>query len=479
MKRREFARQTLLAGLAAGLAPSVLAKSFLKDPLTRAAFGEDFLWGVATAAYQIEGAWNEDGKSPSIWDTFVQKKGKIKNGEWGGTACDFYHRYPQDIDNIKAMNMDVNRFSLSWPRIKHNGTGSINQKGVDFYHRVIDKTLENGLQPWITLYHWDLPQILEDKGGWANRDVIGWFSEYVDFCTREFGGKVKNWMVFNEPAAFVGLGYMTGTHAPGRMDFGKFKRAAHHVVMSQAEGGRIAKANVPDGQIGTTFSVSSIHPRTPNHADIQAAKRLDVIFNRMFVEPSLGMGYPVDGWHHLRTMEKYFAPGDPEKMKFDFDFIGIQNYFRTVTRFNIFPPIMWASRVNPKRLVEDKNDLTDMGWEVYPAGIYEVLKQFGAYPGIKKLYVTENGSAWKDLLVSGPAVHDERRIRYFKDHLEQVLKAKNEGVPVHGYFVWSLMDNFEWAEGFHARFGLIHVDFETQQRTMKDSGFWFKEFLKK
>lgn len=477
MNRREFARNTILAALAAGVAPSVSAKSFFADPLNRTAFGDDFLWGVATAAYQIEGAWNVDGKSPSVWDTFTHKKGKIRDNQNGDIACDFYNRYPEDIANIRSMNFDVNRFSLAWTRLKPEGTGFINPKGVHHYHRVIDKTLEMGLQPWVTLYHWDLPQCLEDKGGWANRDVIDWFSEYVDFCTREYGDKVKNWMIFNEPAAFTGLGYMAGMHAPGKVDFAKFKQAVHHVVLCQAEAGRIAKANVPDGQIGTTFSVSSIHPTTQTEIHIKAAKRMDAIFNRMFIEPALGMGYPVDGWGHLKTMEKYMKPGDTEKMKFDFDFIGIQNYFRTVAQFNIFPPIMWANQVNPKNLVDDKTDLTEMGWEVYPEGIYEVLKKFSKYP-IKKLYVTENGAAYSDQLTNG-SVHDARRTQFFKDYLAQVLKAKNEGVPVHGYFVWSLMDNFEWAEGFHPRFGLVHVDFETQKRTIKDSGLWFKKFLQK
>lgn len=478
MNRREFARQTLLAGLAAGLTPSLFAKTLFNDPLTRAAFGDDFLWGVATAAYQIEGAWNVDGKSPSVWDTFTHKRGKIKGNENGDVACDFYHRYPEDITNIRSMNFDVNRFSLAWTRIKPNGTGAVNQKGVDFYHRVIDKTLEQGLQPWVTLYHWDLPQCLEDRGGWANRDVIGWFTEYVDFCTREYGDKVKNWMIFNEPAAFTGLGYMAGMHAPGKIDFGKFKKAVHHVVLSQGEAGRTARANVRNGQIGSTFSVTAVHPKTQAEKHVKAAARMDAIFNRLFIEPALGMGYPVDGWKHLRTMDKYFQPGDEEKMKFDFDFVGIQNYFRTVAKFSLFPPIMWANQVKPKKLVTDKNELTDMGWEIYPAGIYEMLKKFAAYPGIKKLYVTENGSAWPDRVENG-AVHDARRIQFFKDYLEQVLKAKREGVPVHGYFVWSLMDNFEWAEGYHPRFGLVHVDFETQQRTVKDSGLWFLDFLKK
>lgn len=478
MNRRDFARQTVLAALAAGVAPSVLARSYFQNPFSRADFGDDFLWGVATAAYQIEGAWNADGKSPSVWDTFTHRRGKIKNNETGDVACDFYNRFPEDIANIRYMNFDVNRFSLAWTRIKPDGTGKVNRKGVDFYHRVIDKTLEMGLQPWVTLYHWDLPQCLEDKGGWPAREVINWFSEYVDFCTREYGDKVKNWMIFNEPAAFTGLGYMAGIHAPGKISLDKFKRAVHHVVLSQAEGGRIARENVKGGNIGTTYSVSSVHPKTPAEKHMKAAARMDALFNRLFIEPALGMGYPVDGWSHLRTIEKYFRPGDEEKMKFDFDFHGLQNYFRTVGRFSLFPPILWANQVKPKKIVDDESDLTEMGWEVYPAGIYEMLKKWQNYKGIKKIYITENGSAWPDKVENG-AVHDQRRIRFFIDYLEQVLKAKREGVPVKGYFVWTLMDNFEWAEGYRPRFGLVHVDFATQKRTIKDSGLWFRDFLKR
>jgi beta-glucosidase len=479
MNRRDLLRNALITGLAAGLSPRLLAESLIADPALKAAdFGKDFLWGVATAAYQIEGAWNADGKSPSIWDTFSHKKGKIKTGENGDVACDFYHNYPQDIANIKSMNFGVNRFSLAWTRIKPDGIGRINQPGVDFYHRVIDETLKNGLQPWITLYHWDLPQCLEDKGGWANRDVVNWFSEYVDFCTKEFGDKVKNWMIFNEPMAFTGLGYMAGIHAPGKFGVGLFKKAVHNVVICQAEGGRIVRKNVPDAKVGTTYSVTSIHPKSQKPAHIAAARRMDALFNRLFIEPALGMGYPVDGFEYLKTMEKLFLPGDDEKMKFDFDFIGIQNYFRTVAKQSAFPPVVWANQVKAKKLVTDESELTDMGWEVYPEGIYEVLKKFGAYPGVKQIYVTENGCAYPDQLTDGK-VHDPKRIAFFEKYLTNVRKAQAEGVPVKGYFVWTLMDNFEWAEGFKPRFGLVYVDFKTQQRVIKDSGLWFREFLKK
>jgi len=478
MDRRELVKRLTMLGLASAAVPA-FAKELLAvaDELKRTDFGKDFKWGVATAAYQIEGAWNADGKGPSVWDAFTHTKGKIKDGTDGDTACDFYHRYEGDIDIVRQLNMQVFRFSTSWSRILPQGTGNINQKGIDFYHRVIDTCLSAGVEPWITLYHWDLPQALEDKGGWASRDVLGWFGEYVDLVSHTYGDKVKNWMVFNEPMAFTGLGYMAGVHAPGKKSLEKFKKAVHHVVLCQAEGGRTLRRNVAGGNIGTTFSVSSVHPRTQQEKHVKAARRMDALFNRLFIEPALGLGYPVDGFSYLKTIEKYIQPGDDEKMKFDFDFVGVQNYFRIVAKQSAFPPVMWANQVKPEKLVSDPSGLTDMGWEVYPAGIYEVIRKLSAYPNIPRIIVTENGAAFPDTVQDG-RVHDSKRIAYFKEYLAQVLRAKQEGMPVDGYFAWSLMDNFEWAEGYHPRFGLVHVNYETQQRTIKDSGLWFKEFLK-
>ncbi len=480
MKRRQAIKTIGLAGAASLILPKLLAKDLLAQAnleLLKLDFGTGFKWGVATAAYQIEGAWNVDGKGPSIWDNFSHKKGKIRNNETGDIACDFYHTYAEDLDLVNQMNMDVFRFSIAWSRILPNGTGLINQKGIDFYNRVIDTALEKGIEPWLTLYHWDLPQTLEDKGGWANRDVINWFSEYVSLVANSFGDRVKNWMVFNEPAAFTGLGYMTGTHAPGKKSLGKYPKAIHHVVMCQAEGGRILRALVPDAQVGTTYSMSSIHPKEKIKKHENAAKRMDALLNRLFIEPALGLGYPSKDFTYLKEVEKHMQVGDDQKMIFDFDFHGVQNYFRIVATQSAFPPVLWANQVKPVHLVEDKAKLTDMGWEVYPQGIYEVIRQLSAYKGVKKIYVTENGAAFPDQIENGK-VKDIQRIQYFKDYLGEVLRAKNEGAPVHGYFVWSLLDNFEWAEGYHPRFGLVYVDYETQRRTIKDSGLWFKEFLK-
>lgn len=481
MNRREVVKALGLASTGGLLMPNIMAKQLMRplaSPIKRSDFGQNFKWGAATAAYQIEGAWNEDGKGPSIWDTFTHKKGKIHQNQNADFACDFYHNYPSDIGFVRQMNMDVFRFSISWSRVLPNGTGVVNQKGLDFYHRVVDSCLEQGVEPWITLYHWDLPQTLEDKGGWANRDVIFWFSDYAEKVVKSLGDKVKNWMVFNEPAAFTGLGYLTGDHAPGKKSPGKYLKSIHHVTLCQAEGGRVIREFVPDANVGSTFSMSAIHPKSDATKHVKAAKRMDAVINRLFIEPPLGLGYPIDGFSYFKNIEKHMKDGDDQKMIFDFDFYGLQNYFRIVTKHSGFPPFLWANQVKPKHLVKDESELTEMGWEVYPEGIYEVLMQLAKYQGVKKIIVTENGAAFKDEL-KGEAVHDTRRIEFFKSYLEAVLKAKQEGAPIDGYFVWSLLDNFEWAEGYHPRFGLVHVDYETQKRTIKDSGLWFKEFLAK
>jgi beta-glucosidase len=480
MKRREAVKTLALTGTAALILPKLLAEGLLEKDwleLSKADFGKNFKWGVATAAYQIEGAWNVDGKGPSIWDTFTHQPGKIKNKENGDIACDFYNQYPHDIDLVRQLNMDVFRFSTAWSRILPEGTGTINQKGLDYYNRVVDTCLQAGIEPWVTLYHWDLPQALEDRGGWANREIINWFGEYVEVVTKNLGDRVKNWMVFNEPAAFTGLGYLTGTHAPGKKSLGKYPKTVHHVILCQAEGGRIIRNMVPNAHVGTTYSMSAIHPKqnTPQHQG--AARRLDALLNRLFIEPALGLGYPSSDFSFIKSMEKQMQEGDDKKMVFDFDFHGVQNYFRIVATHSAFPPVLWANQVKPKKLVANEADLTDMKWEVYPEGIYEVIQKLAAYKGVKKIFVTENGAAFPDV-VENNQVHDVRRVQFFKDYLAQVLKAKNEGAPVEGYFVWSLLDNFEWAEGFHPRFGLVHVDYSTQQRIIKDSGLWFQEFLK-
>lgn len=442
--------------------------------LTKEAFGKDFIWGVSTAAYQIEGAHNLDGKGPSVWDTFVQKRNKIFRNHTGDIACDHYNRYIDDLYLMHSMNIRNYRFSISWSRILPEGTGLINQAGIDFYNKLIDLSLELGITPWVTLYHWDLPHSLEIKGGWTNRDVKDWFSDYVAICVKSFGDRVKNWMVLNEPTVFSAAGYFFGVHAPGRKSIEGFLAAAHHAALAQAHGARVIKTLQPESNVGTTFSCSHVEAYTNREKDIKAAKKADLLLNRLFIEPLLGMGYPVNEIKTLRRIEKYIKQNDERDLKFDMDFIGIQNYTREIIRYAMFVPFLQAKIVNAK----DRNvEMTAMEWEVYPESIYHILKKFQAYKNIPPLIITENGAAFSDTLQNN-VVHDPKRLQYIQNILQQVLRAKQEGVNVNGYFVWTFLDNFEWAEGYHPRFGLVHVDFQTQQRTVKSSGHWYADFIK-
>jgi beta-glucosidase len=441
---------------------------------TREDFGDDFKWGVSTAAYQIEGAHNVHGKGPSIWDTFSQKRKKIANNHNGNTACDFYNRYAEDIYLLYQLNIPHYRFSISWSRILPHGTGAINTKGIDFYNKVIDLCLELNIEPWITLYHWDLPQALQQKGGWVNRDIIHWFSHYVECCVKHFGDRVKHWMVLNEPMVFTGAGYFLGVHAPGKKGLTNFLAAAHHAALCQAEGGRIIKALCGDCTIGTTFSYSHIEPNSNRDKDIAAAIKVDALLNRMFIEPLLGMGYPSKELKILQRIERFMLPGDDTKLALEMDFVGIQNYTREIVGYAPFMPFVKAKIIKAhKRKVEH----TLMNWEIYPPSVYHALKRVNEYPGVKEIILTENGAAFKDEVVND-SVQDSKRVNFLQDHIQQVLLAKNEGAKVKGYFVWTLLDNFEWAEGFHPRFGLVHVDFETQKRVVKASGKWYSEFIK-
>ncbi len=425
---------------------------------SRADFGADFKWGVASSSYQTEGAHDAEGKGKSVWDVFANTRGKIHENQQGNIACDFYHQYPNDLKLLAQMKIPAFRFSLSWSRILPEGTiGHVNKAGIDFYHRLIDQCLAQGIEPWITLYHWDLPDALEKKGGWTNRDI----------------SKVRHWMILNEPMVFTGTGYFLGLHAPGRRGLNSFLAAIHHAAMCQAEGGRIVRSLLTDAIVGTTFSCSLVEPFKNLAADSQAALRVDAMLNRLFVEPLAGMGYPVQDLKFLQRLEPYIKDGDEEKLAFNMDFIGVQNYTREIVTHSRFIPFLWARVVKAdKRKVET----TDMKWEVFPESIYHMLHKFSKYTGFKELVVTENGAAFPDTLVND-RVHDEKRRAYLESAIAQVLKAKEEGVKVNGYFIWSFTDNFEWAEGYKPRFGLVYIDYHTQQRIIKDSGVWFSRFL--
>lgn len=437
-------------------------------------FGEDFKWGVSTAAYQTEGAYAADGKGRSVWDVFSNTKGKTYLGQNANIACDFYHRYAQDIALMSQLSIPNFRFSLSWSRIMPAGTGAVNPKGIEFYNKVIDFCLDLDIEPWVTLYHWDLPYELEKKGGWTNRQIVDWFSDYVQLCVKFFGDRVQHWMILNEPMVFTGAGYFLGVHAPGRKGLTGFLAAAHHAALCQAEGGRIVKSMKPDCHVGTTFSCSYIDPLKPfSPYDHLAATRVDALLNRLFAEPLAGKGYPVKDLKFLQRLEPFVKDGDESKLAFNMDFIGIQNYTREVVAYSYFTPFIWAKIVKAnKRNVET----TVMNWEVYPESIYKMLHQFDSYKNFKELIVTENGAAFPDVVINDQ-VQDEKRKNYLQSHIAQVLRAKQEGVNVKGYFVWSFTDNFEWAEGYLPKFGLVHVDFTTQKRIVKSSGYWYSKLL--
>jgi beta-glucosidase len=436
-------------------------------------FGENFAFGVSTSAYQAEGAHLAHGKGPSIWDDFTQKKGKIRLSQNANVACDFYHNYHQDLALMRAMNIRNFRFSMAWSRLFPNGTGTVNKAGVDFYKRVIDFCLELEIEPWITLYHWDLPLELQKKGGWANRLVIDWFSEYASFCVKTFGDRVKNWMILNEPMVFTGAGYFLGIHAPGKKGLASFLPAVHHAALAQAQGGRILRSFNGNFNIGSTFSCSHVEAISQNENDVLAAYRVDALLNRTFVEPLLGLGYPVNDVKILQRLEPYVLAGDEEKLKFDMDFIGIQNYTREIVSYSYFAPFLQARIVKADRRNVERSL---MNWEVYPESIYRMLKKYSSYPQIRKIIVTENGAAFEDVVEDG-TVNDARRKNFICQNIEQMLRAKKEGINVGGYFLWTFTDNFEWAEGYLPRFGLVHVDFSTQKRTVKASGHWYSNFL--
>jgi len=437
-------------------------------------FTEDFYWGVSTSAFQTEGTTPYDGRGLSIWDEFCRKRGKIKNGDQADQATLFYKYYRQDVGFVKWMNVQNFRFSMSWPRLFPQGSGKVNHEGVDFYDRLIDECLEQGVNPWITLYHWDLPFNLEVKGGWANRDVVHYLMEYIDLCMRKFADRVDRWMVLNEPTAFTALGYFLGVHAPGKKGKSNFLPSVHHAALAQAEGGRLIRSFDSRLKVGTTFSFSHVEAYRDRNKDTLASNKVDAILNRLYLEPLLGLGYPLDELPILEGLDPYVKDGDLEKLAFDMDFIGVQNYSREVVAHSYITPIVKAKLISPKKRGRPK---TAMNWEIYPDSIYYVLHRLNIYQNIPPLVVTENGAAFEDRIQPDGKIEDKERINYLESHIAAVKKAILEGVKVDGYFVWSLTDNFEWAEGYDPRFGLIYIDYQTLTRVPKESAYWYRNFL--
>jgi beta-glucosidase len=495
LTRREFAQSALATGMVAALPAGFSSACSVSSNAARTAnatapgsshagqfdiaseisFPKNFFWGTATSAYQIEGAWKEDGKGESIWDRFAHTPGKIKNGATGDVACDSYHRWQEDIALLRAMNVNSYRFSISWPRIQPSGSGAANSKGVDYYSRLVDALLEARIRPFVTLYHWDLPQALEDAGGWPNRDTASRFADYVGAVVRALGDRVSDWMLFNEPAAFTYRGYLQGELAPGQRSLIDFLRATHTVNLAQGAGFRALKAARPNARVGTAFSMSACEPASNSEEDKLAAERAHAITNLWFLEPALNGRYP-DAFTFLPETAMKIKTGDLEKMRSPLDFIGINLYYRTIAsaptaieRLShaqqwLYPVKMAGGEQGPK---------TDMGWEVWPQALYDLVMRISRDYNHPVIEITESGCSYNDGPDAMGVIRDTRRIEYHRQYLQALAHAIADGADVRGYHAWTLMDNFEWAEGFSQRFGLAYVDFKTQQRTMKESGRWY------
>ena len=475
LSRREFLASALSFAGASTLGYALPLLPTAKTEMGPVSFPKNFWWGTSTAAYQIEGAWNEDGKGESIWDRFSHTPHKIKNGDNGDVACDHYHRYREDLSIMRSLGMTSYRFSIAWTRIQAAGSGRPNPKGLDFYSRLVDGLLEAKIRPFPTLYHWDLPQALEDAGGWPNRDTAQRFADYTDIVMSALGDRVQSWMIFNEPWVFTTLGYLFGTHAPGRTDVDAFLRATHVVNLAQGMAFRVMKGVRPKSIVGTAFSLSPVQPATSSRADHQAAERAHAFQNIWFLEPALRGRYP-DAFVGVTPEMLGVKTGDMEKVRAAFDFIGVNNYYRYIVsaihpRTISLNPLAKIYPVDVK-VGGDTGPKTEMGWEVYPRGIYEIVMRLAKDYG-RPMEITENGCAYGDAPGKDGAVHDARRIAFYHDYLREVARAIKDGADVRGYHAWSLLDNFEWAEGFSKRFGLTYVDFKTQKRIVKESGEWY------
>ncbi|WP_032762470.1 GH1 family beta-glucosidase [Streptomyces sp. CNS654] len=432
----------------------------------------DFTWGVATAAYQIEGAVAEDGRSPSIWDTFSHTPGKVDGGDTGDTACDHYHRVPEDIGLIKRLGADAYRFSIAWPRVVPGGDGPVNKAGLDFYDRLVDGLLEAGVTPFATLYHWDLPQVLQDRGGWTVRETSEHFAAYASQVVERLGDRVKDWATLNEPLCSAWIGHLEGRMAPGLTDLTAAVRASYHLHLGHGLAVQAIRAASSDARVGIVNNLSPIEPASGSEADLAAARRADGHINRWWLDPILGRGHPQDMVEEY-GVELPLRPGDLETIAAPLDWLGLNYYFRQIVTADPDGPGPRAKQVSVPGA-----RLTHMDWEVHAEGLKQLLLRLTEEYGVQRIYVTENGSAYEDVVAADGSVHDPERVRYLEEHLAACARAVAEGAPLAGYFAWSLMDNFEWAYGYDKRFGLVHVDYATQRRTVKSSGLRYAELIR-
>ncbi|MBS2963399.1 beta-glucosidase [Actinocrinis puniceicyclus] len=444
-----------------------------------------FRWGAATSAYQIEGAVDEDGRTASIWDTYCRVPGAVDNGDTGDLACDHYHRMPQDVALMRDLGLDAYRFSVGWPRVQPGGKGPANPAGLAFYDRLVDRLLASDIEPWVTLYHWDLPQELEDAGGWPNRDTALRFADYAELVYDRLGDRVAHWTTLNEPWCSAMLGYVEGVQAPGRRDFGAGMHAIHHLLLGHGLAVQRLRAANSGGnplELGITLNLSTAKPATDSPADREAARRADGLGTRVYLDPLWYGRYPADVVADLaaRGVELPVRDGDLEVINAKLDTLGVNYYFS-----------MLSSGVDEQGRAADADGnpvgrgvllglpQTAMGWEIMPDDFAELLTRVGRdYPGVP-IFVTENGAAFRDQPDAAGFVRDHDRVEYLASHIAAVARARDAGTDIRGYFVWSLLDNFEWAYGYDKRFGIVRVDYTTQQRTPKLSAHWYRDTIRR
>ncbi|MGW8947801.1 GH1 family beta-glucosidase [Streptomyces koyangensis] len=446
-------------------------------PLTAAAAPDlsglpaDFTWGVATAAYQIEGAVAEDGRAPSIWDTFSHTPGKVAGGDTGDVACDHYHRWPEDLALMKRLGVDSYRLSIAWPRVHPRGDGPVNEAGLAFYDRLVDALLEAGITPNVTLYHWDLPQALQDRGGWPARETAEHFAAYASTVAERLGDRVSRWATLNEPLCSAWIGHLEGTMAPGLRDIDAAVKASYHLLLGHGLAAQAVRAASPHAKIGIVNNLSTVHAASDSEADQAAARRMDGHTNRWWLDPVHGRGFPAD-MREVYGVDLPERPGDLDTIAQRLDWIGLNYYFPAVVADDPDAPHPHIRTVRREGVPR-----TGMDWEIEAGGLEELLLRLTREYGAHSIHVTENGSAFPDTVAPDGSVHDPERTAYLQDHLAACARAARAGAPVDGYYAWSLLDNFEWAYGYDKRFGLVHVDYPTQRRTMKTSGHAYARLI--
>jgi beta-glucosidase len=433
-------------------------------------FPRDFVWGAATASYQIEGAANEDGRGESVWDRFAATPGKVRNGDSGAVACDFYHRYPDDIQLMRELGIDAFRFSIAWPRVLPEGRGTVNTKGLDFYDRLVDELLANGITPFATLFHWDTPQVLDEEGGWPSRGIIEPFCEYVEAVSARLGDRVQNWITHNEPWVVAWVGHGWGHHAPGRTSDEEALAAAHHLLLSHGRAVEILRRNSPDAAVGITLNLDYVYAASNDPADGAAVRWVDGLHNRWFLDPIFKGKYPEDMLEAWSERMPEIHDGDLETISAPIDFLGVNNYTS---------PLVAADESGGRSQIVRRADVdrTDMGWEVVPDGLHDLLVRLDREYGPPAIYVTENGCAYADVRGHDGQVEDPERQAYLDAYIGAAGRAIAAGVPLRGYFTWSMLDNFEWAWGYWKRFGLVYIDYHTLERVPKGSFYWYRDYI--